>query len=320
MYKTILLIGGSGFIGTAVAARLAKQGRRIIVPTRRIKNADTLLMIPQVEVVEANVHDDASLQKLMIGVDAVINLVGVLQGGRGNPYGPGFAKAHVELPQRIIRCMKQAKVNRLLHMSALGVTGSQNSPSMYLRSKTDGERAVRGSFLNWTLYRPSVVFGPGDNFLNMFARLASLAPILPLAGANTRFQPVYVEDVAQGIVNTLDNPESEEKTYEMTGPKIYTLRELVNLAATLSGNPRPIIGLPAPLAWCQAVALELLPGEPLMSRDNLDSMKVDNVATAAMSPDLGYQPTALEAVAPYYLVDPTKTPTPLDLFRGKAHR
>lgn len=319
MFNTILLIGGSGFIGTAVALKLAAQGRRIIVPTRRIKNAQTLLMVPQVEVVEADIHDDATLTRLMSGVDAVINLVGVLQSDRGTPYGKRFSKAHVELPQRIVRAMKLKNVKRLLHVSALGVTGSQTSPSMYLRSKTDGERVIRGSFLNWTIYRPSVVFGPGDSFLNLFAKLADMAPILPLAGANVRFQPVYVEDVANGIANTLDNPESEEKTYELAGPRVYTLRQLVAIAATCRGKPRPIIGLPGPFAWMQALAMEMLPGEPLMSRDNLGSMKIDNVATTPLSPDLGIKPTPLEPVAARYL-SPASAMTPLDIYRGKAHR
>lgn len=319
MHKTILLLGGSGFLGTAIALKLAAQGRRIIVPTRRIRHADTLLMVPQVDVVEADIHDDSTLTRLMSGVDAVINLVGILQGGNGSPYGARFAKAHVELPQRIVRAMKLKNVRRILHISALGVTGSQSSPSMYLRSKTDGERVVRGSFLNWTIYRPSVVFGPGDNFLNMFAKLASIAPILPLAGADVKFQPVYVDDVAQAIVNTLDNPESEEKTYELAGPRVYTLRQLVDMAARLSGNPRPIIGLPGPIAWLQALAMEMLPGEPLISRDNVNSMKIDNVATAAISPDLGITPRALEPIAAHYLT-PAASLTPMDRYRNKAHR
>lgn len=319
MHKSILLIGGSGFLGTAVALKLAAQGRRVVVPTRRIKNADTLLMVPQVEVVQADVNDDSTLAGLMQGVDAVINLVGILQGGNGMPYGSRFAKAHVELPQRIVRAMKMKNVKRLLHVSALGVTGSQSSPSMYLRSKTDGERVVRGSFLNWTIYRPSVVFGPGDSFLNLFAKLAALAPILPLAGADVRFQPVYVEDVAMAIANTLDNPDAEEKTYELAGPRVYTLRQLVDIAARCSGNPRPIIGMPGPLAWLQAVAMEMMPGEPLMSRDNLNSMKIDNVATSALSPDLGIKPTALEPIAMQYL-SPASGLTSMDIHRGRAHR
>lgn len=319
MHKSILLIGGSGFLGTAIALRLAAQGRRVIVPTRRLKNADTLLMVPQVEVVEANIHDDSTLTRLMDGVDAVINLVGILQGGNGTPYGARFNQAHVELPQRIVRAMKLKNVKRILHVSALGVTGSQSSPSMYLRSKTDGERVIRGSFLNWTIYRPSVVFGPGDSFLNLFAKLATVAPVLPLAGANVKFQPVFVEDVAQGIVNTLDNPEAEEKTYEMAGPRVYTLRQLVELAARCSGNPRPVIGLPGPIAWLQALAMEMLPGEPVMSRDNLNSMKIDNVATSALSPDLGIKPTPLEPVAAQYL-SPASALTDMDIYRGKAHR
>lgn len=319
MYKSVLLIGGSGFLGTAVALKLAAQGRRVVVPTRRIKNADTLLMVPQVEVVQADINDDSTLVGLMHGVDAVINLVGILQGGYGSPYGDRFAKAHVELPQRIVRAMKMKNVKRILHVSALGVTGSQSSPSMYLRSKTDGERVIRGSFLNWTIYRPSVVFGPGDSFLNLFAKLAAIAPILPLAGANVRFQPVYVEDVAMSIANTLDNPEAEEKTYELAGPRVYTLRQLVDIAARCSGNPRPIIPMPGPLAWLQAVGMEMLPGEPLMSRDNLNSMKIDNVATSALSTDLGIKPTALEPVAMQYLSPPSGL-TSMDMHRGRAHR
>ena len=318
-YNTILIIGGSGFIGTALATRLANQGRHVIVPTRRIKNAQTLLMVPQVEVVEADINDDKQLRRLIARADAVINLVGILQGGLGNPYGKKFARAHVELPQRIVKHMKSMGITRLLHMSAMGVTGSQNSPSMYLRSKTDGERVVRGSFLNWTIYRPSVVFGPGDSFLNLFAKLAKFAPVLPLAGADVKFQPVYVEDVAQGMINTLDNPNSEEKTYEMAGPKVYTLRNLVEIAAGYSGNPRPIIALPGPIAYLQALAMEMAPGEPLMSRDNLGSMKLDSVATVPLSPDLRLEPTALEPIAADYLC-PANAITSLDKFRSKAHR
>jgi uncharacterized protein YbjT (DUF2867 family) len=215
--------------------------------------------------------------------------------------------------------MKLSGVKRLLHVSALGITGSQNSPSMYLRSKTDGERVIRGSFLNWTIYRPSVAFGPKDHFLNLFAKLAKYFPVLPLAGAEVKFQPIFVGDLVDGIINTLDKPEAEEKTYEMAGPKVYTLRELVNIATTYSGNPRPIVGLPKPIAYLQALGMEMLPGQPLLSRDNLDSMRIDNIATGPMSPDLELNLQALETIATEYL-SPADAITNMDEYRSKAHR
>ncbi len=319
IYKNILIIGGAGFIGTALASKLAEQGRRVIVPTRRIKNAETLLMVPRVEVIETNLGDNNALKNLVAQADAVINLAGILHGGHGKPYGAGFAKTHVELPQRITKFMKLNGVKRFLHVSALGITGSQNSPSMYLRSKTDGERVVRGSFLNWTIYRPSVVFGPNDHFLNLFAKLAKFFPILPLAGANVKFQPIFVGDLVNGMVNTLDNPESEEKTYELAGPKVYCLKELVNIAVTYSGNRCAILGLPGPLAYLQALAMEMLPGQPLLSRDNLDSMRIDNIATGPMSPDLELSPQTLETIAAEYL-KPADAITNMDNYRSKAHR
>jgi uncharacterized protein YbjT (DUF2867 family) len=303
-YSFVLVVGGSGFIGSHVIAKLASTGARAIVPTRHYENAKHLFVLPEVDdVVEADIHDDAVLNRLMIGIDAVINLVGMLHskaGASGTRYGPDFAKAHVELPHRIVAACVANGVHRFLHMSALGA--DVNGPSMYLRSKGDGEKAAFSHpAVATTVFRPSVVFGEEDRFLNMFASMQKMLPFMPLACADAKFQPIYVQDVAQAFVNALNNEHTIGKIYELAGPNVYTLRELVKLAGLYSGHRRPVIGLPPSLARLQALVLEHMPGGPLMSRDNLDSMKVDNVAQGPIAPELGIKPVALEAVAPYYL-------------------
>jgi uncharacterized protein YbjT (DUF2867 family) len=301
-FHSILVLGGSGFIGGHVIAKLALTDWRVVVPTRHFEDAKHLLELPPVDdVIEADVHDDATLNQLVHGQAAVINLVGILHSRPGSPYGPDFAKAHVELPRRVVAACVANGVPRYLHMSALGA--AKNAPSMYLRSKADGEVAAFSQHvLATTVFRPSVVFGEGDHFLNLFASLQKFLPVMLLAGADAKFQPVYVEDVAQAFVDALINEKTIGKVCELAGPKIYTLRELVKLAGLYSGHPRPVIGLPESVARMQALLMEHLPGRPLMSRDNLDSMKVDNVASGPIDPELWIdEPTALEAVAPYYL-------------------
>jgi NADH dehydrogenase len=300
-FRSVLVIGGSGFIGGHVIAKLAATEWRIVVPTRHYESAKHLLELPNVEdVIEADVHDDATLARLVHGQNAIINLVGILHSRPGDPYGPDFAKAHVELPRRIVAACVANGVQRYLHMSALGA--GKDAPSMYLRSKADGEAAAFSHpAVHATAFRPSVVFGDGDHFLNLFAALEKFLPLLPLARADARFQPIHVEDVAQAFVNALDNERTIGKVFELAGPQVYTLRELAKLAGVYSGHPRPVIGLPESLARLQAMVMEHLPGAPLMTRDNLDSMSIDNVASAPVDPELGITPTALEAVAPYYL-------------------
>ncbi|MGN6388918.1 MAG: complex I NDUFA9 subunit family protein [Burkholderiaceae bacterium] len=304
-YRTVLLIGGSGFIGSHLAARLAETPtRRVIVPTRRLERAKHLTVLPNVRPCEADVHDDAALAQLVAGADAVINLVGVLhsrRGSSGSAYGPQFARAHVDLPRRIVAACAAHGVRRYLHMSALGA--DRDGPSMYLRSKADGEAAAFSRpAVDATVLRPSVVFGPGDRFPNLFAWLQRLFPILPLGGADAKFQPVYVGDVAQAFCRALGDPHTAGKVYELAGPEVFTLRELVALAGECTGHERPVIGLPPSLARMQAWTLEHLPGGPLMSRDNLDSMRRDNVAGALPGlAVLGIAPTPIEAVAPDYL-------------------
>lgn len=302
-YPSVLVIGGSGFIGSRLVGELSTSGRVVVVPTRHYERARHLLVFPSVEVVEADVHDDATLRRLLLHKQAVVNLVGILHsraGSSGTRYGPDFARQHVELPKKIVTACVAAGVRRYLHMSALGA--SETAPSMYLRSKADGEAAAFSEpTVNTTILRPSVVFGEHDRFLNLFATLQTFLPVMLLGGADAKFQPVYVGDVAKAFVRTLDNDNLIGKVLELAGPRIYTLRELVKLAGLYAGHPRPVIGLPGSLARLQALLLECAPGGPLMSRDNLDSMKVDNVAASPPHPDLGITPTYLEALAPHYL-------------------
>lgn len=304
----VLVLGGSGFIGRRIVARLAALSRRVVVPTRRRERARHLLLLPSVDVVQADVHDDAQLASLVARSDAVINLVGILHGRPGSPWGPEFEKAHVQLPARVVKTARATGVRRVLHMSALGVRtdGEQALPSMYLRSKATGERIVRDAAdLQWTIFRPSVVFGPDDRFLNTFARLQRWLPVIAIARADARFQPVFVDDVAAAFVNALDTPATVSKCFELAGPDAFTLRELVALAGRLSGHPRPVVALPDSLGRIQAALLEAAPGPTLMSRDNFDSMSVDNVASGPIDPVLRVVPTPLGAVAPSYLNDRT---------------
>lgn len=302
-HETILVIGGSGFIGSHIVAQLAATGRKVIVPTRRYDRARHLLVLPTVQIIVADVFDDATLADLVKKADAVINLTGVLHskpGAAGSGWGPQFERAHVELPRKVVRACNAAQVKRCLHMSALGV--APDAPSMYLRSKAAGEKfMLEAANLDVTIFRPSVVFGQEDKFLNLFAKLQHFMPLLVLGGAEAKFQPVYVQDVAKAFVNALEDKQSFGKIYELAGPKVYTLRELIRLAGLYSGHARPLIGLPYALARLQAWMLEYVPGGPLMSRDNVDSMQVDNIASSHHPQLAGWHPTPLEAVAPLYL-------------------
>jgi NADH dehydrogenase len=296
--KKILVLGGTGFVGRSVCERLAQRSAStpIVVPTRRARSGLHLRSLPTVEVVMGNVHDDAELTRLVAGSSAVINLVAILHGSAAD-----FERVHVALPRRLAQACAATGVRRVVHVSALGV--GPNAPSNYLRSKTAGEAALCTPAVDATLLRPSVIFGADDSFLNLFAKLQMLAPVLPLAGSDARFQPVWVDDVASAIVNCLDEAGTIGQTYECTGPTVYTLSELVRLAGRWSGHERPQIPLPTAIGRLQAMAMEWLPGTPLMSRDNVDSMAVPNIASGKVPglAALGITATPLEAVAPGYL-------------------
>lgn len=297
--EEVLIVGGSGFVGTSLANRLAERGIRVRIPTRRRSRSAHLLLLPNANVIEADIHDDATLDRLVAGVDAVVNLVGVLHSKSGKPYGPDFARAHVQLPERLVSACRKHHVGRIVHVSALGA--AVDAPSEYLRSKAAGEAAIRAAApeLSWTIVRPSVIFGPGDRFLNMFAQLLKYVPVLPMGGSRARLQPVFVEDVAELLAGALEWSEAAGQTWDAAGPKVYTLAQLVEYAGELSDHRGLVFPLPGPIAMVQAALMELLPDPPL-SRDNLRSLTVDNVASGAPLP-FGASPTPLETVAPLYL-------------------
>jgi len=294
----ILLLGGTGFVGRSVCERLAARDAdtRITVATRRLAHAKAVQFLPTVDPVECDVHDEAQLARLVAGHDAVINLVGILHGRAAD-----FEQAHVQLARRLAAACAAGGVQRVLQLSALGV--SADAPSDYLRSKAQAEAALRDAPLQLSVLRPSVIFGAGDRFLNLFAALQSVAPLMPLAGVDARFQPVWVEDVSEALLRCLEQPQTIGRTYECAGPQVFTLGELVRLAGRLCGHERRLLPLPESLGRLQAALMEWLPGEPLLSRDNLRSMHVPNVASGQLPGlrDLGIEPASLQAVAPGYL-------------------
>jgi len=296
MKKNILVLGGTGFVGRHVCEKLQREGWAITVPTRRAHNAQSVQHLPGLTVIEANAHDEAALTRLLPGHDAVVNLIAILHGTEA-----AFEHVHVELPKKLARACVATGVTRLVHISALGV--ALDSPARYQRSKARGEAALRAAALELTVLRPSVIFGAGDRFLNLFAKLQSIFPVVPLAGAHARFQPVWVEDVAQAVVASLEQNNSIGQTYECAGPEVLTLADLVRIAGRYGSSQRPILPLPMALGKLQAMLMELAPGEPLMSRDNLAAMSVDNVASGQW-PDLtalGIHPASVHTVAPTYL-------------------
>jgi NADH dehydrogenase len=294
--KKILVLGGTGFVGRHLCKELGRLQYRVTVPTRDVSKAHDLQPLPFLDLVQADVHDEAALARLVPGHDAVVNLVAILHGSSFE-----FQRVHVELVKKIARACTDAGVRRLVHVSALGA--GRDAPSMYQRTKAAGEAILQESGLDWTVLRPSVMFGEGDKFLTLFARLQGILPIVPLAGADTLFQPVWVGDVVSAIVQCLQRDDTARRTYEVCGPERFSLRQLVKLAGRLSGHPRPVVKLPTVLARLQAFLMELAPGQPLMSRDNLDSMKVNNVASGKLPglDALGILASSLSAIAPTYI-------------------
>jgi NADH dehydrogenase len=290
--QSVCILGGTGFVGRHIARLLCAQGWSVRIPTRNADKARQMLSSSPVEIVSADVHDAAQLAKLFAGMDAIINLVGILH-ERGEQ---SFQRVHVELPRKVIEAARIAGVRRLLHMSALNA--APDGPSAYLRSKGEAEMAVQTGGLQATLFRPSVIFGAGDSFLTMFAKLAKWAPVLPLACADAKFQPVWVENVAQAYLHSLNDASSIGQRYDLCGPRVYRLRELVRFAAACRGLHPLIVPLPKAMAYLQASVMEWLPVK-LMTRDNFHSMQQDNVCNCVFP--FGITPASLEDIAPQYL-------------------
>jgi uncharacterized protein YbjT (DUF2867 family) len=293
----VVVTGGSGFVGRAVCARLAADPgcRRIVVPTRRRDNARALTALPRLEVVECDVHDPAAASSLLRGADALVHLVAILHGDAA-----AFERVHVALPRTLAAACTAAGVRRVVHVSALAVAA--DAPSLYLRSKAAGEAVWQGSGLDVTILRPSVIFGAEDKFTNMFAAMQRALPLLPLTGADACFQPVAVGDVADAVLAALARPELAGQVVECAGPEILTLRQIVESVGAMAGAARPVLALPEWVGVVQAALLGLLPGEPLLSRDNLRSMRVPNVASGALPglADLGIPPASLDSLAPHF--------------------
>lgn len=296
---TIAIFGGSGFVGSRLCARLARDGHTVRVLTRHGERHRDLLVLPTVEVLEGNPHDAAVLDGVIAGCDVVINLVGILNEKQHD--GSGFERAHVELPGKIIAACRRHGVLRLLHMSALGAD-AEHGASHYQRSKGCGEQLVLAAGdLRVTTFRPSVIFGPGDSFLRRFAGLLRITPLMfPLACPGARFQTVYVGDVVECYARAIDDPRTFGRSYDLCGPRVYTFLELVRYVAEVTGTARLIIPLPDWASRLQAEIFEWLPGKPF-SRDNYLSTRHDNVCTGPFPEVFGITPTPLEVIAPYYL-------------------
>ncbi|MES2500554.1 MAG: complex I NDUFA9 subunit family protein [Pseudomonadota bacterium] len=312
--KSVCVLGGAGFVGSSIVAKLDAAGYQVKVLTRRRESGKHLILLPNVQVVECDVMNNQALKEALMDVDAVINLIGILHENRLNT----FEANHHQLPRRVAQLCENVGIKRFIHMSAL--QASSHSPSQYLISKAKGEIALSDfdKKLDITIFRPSVIFGRNDSFLNLFASLVKYLPIIVLAKPNAKFQPIWVEDVASCFVNALENTATYDKTYELGGPNIYTMRELLQKVMSIVGKQRPIIGLNDGLSMAQAFMMELLPIK-LMTRDNVKSMLVDNVTREPIAPELNVIPTTIDAVLPEYLSNATPRGA-YDGFRSAAGR
>lgn len=297
--KQICVLGGTGFVGRTLVRQLACRGYQVTVLSRHPERHRGLLTSLGVRLLKVNIHDSVALEQSLQGMDAVINLVGILNQFRYQ----SFRSLHVELPRKVMRACWKTGTPRLLHMSALNADAGK-AASQYLRTKGEAEDLLHvdaGDHLNVTRIRPSVIFGSGDQFFNRFAQLLQLIPVaFPLACSNTRFAPVYVGDVAQAFIRVLDEPFTYDKRYDLCGPHEYTLAELVAYTAKITGLKRSIVPLGSFLSRAQAVLMSMVPGKPF-SLDNYYSMQVDSICTDDGLARLGIAATPLEEVVPGYI-------------------
>lgn len=291
----VTLLGGSGFVGSELTARLSEQFDEVVILTRRAQRVRSIRVMPNVTAIEVNVHDAIALSDALKGSDVVINLIGILnESGSGDKNS--FQSAHADLTAKVLDACKTAGVHRYLHISALHAD-AENGSSDYLKSKGAAENHIRAtSDIDWTIFRPSIIFGKGDSFFNRFAGLLRAMPIFPLAVPESRMAPVYIGDVCDAMINAINDPSTAGETIELVGPEEYTLRELVQYTCDVAGINSKIIGLPDWAARLQARVMEWVPGKPF-TRDNYRSLQTDSVASPGTKP----QPTSLDAVVPRYL-------------------
>lgn len=296
----IVLIGASGFFGRHLLRALTSDQHQCVVLTRAAVRRGCVDMLPGVELAQADVYDHAALVKHIDGADAVVSMAGILnEGGSGN----GFQKVHVELVEGIVKACREAGVTRLLHVSALN---AGKGKSKYLKSKGEAEAVLLAADdLNVSIFQPSVIFGRGDNFFNMFAAMLKLMPVMPLACPGARLQPVYAGDVASVMTASLDDPMTWGKSYELAGPRVFTLKELVQWTARTLGKRRLVIGLPKPLSAAMAMVMGMVPGKP-MSWDNYLSLQTDNISSRNDFSYFHIEPKSIDVVVPYYLTGSSK--------------
>lgn len=313
-HNSICILGGTGFVGKYIAGRLVSTGKHVRILTRNRNNHRDLLVLPNVELIEADAFDSSQLEKNIEGMDAVINLIGILNEKQHN--GDGFRKVHVDLPKSILGACLKLHIPRIVHMSALHADANQG-PSFYLRTKGEGENALHtfsSDRLTVTSFRPSVIFGPGDSFFNRFAKLLKVTPFaFPLACANARFAPVYVGDVADRFVQALDDKSTYGRHFDLCGPEQYSLKQLVEYTARTLGLKRQVIALPDFISKMQAHTLEWFPGKPF-SLDNYNSLKIDSVCQQG-----AHEPTSIDMIVPSYLGSNNRQ-TEYDALRKIARR
>ncbi len=300
---SICILGGTGFVGSHLVPALAAAGHDILLPTRNRERNRSLLVLPTVRVQTMNIHNESDLRRAFSDVDVVINLVGILN-ERGRD-GSGFRKAHVDLTRKAVGAAKACGVRRFLQMSALKANAG-SGPSHYLKTKGEAEDILRreaGTDLGWTIFQPSVIFGPGDSFTNRFASLLRLSPLLlPLAKPNARLAPVFVGDVVAAFLRCLDDPACFSQTYQLCGPQVVSLRELVQIIADATATRRRLIGLSDMLSKAQARIMDFVPGKPF-STDNYLSLTVHNICDENGFKKLGLTPLSLKTQLPRALGD-----------------
>ena len=300
--RRVCVLGGTGFVGRSLIGLLIRGGYQVDVPTRSRDRTRSLWVFPGVNVIQMDVHDETALSQLLRGCEAVINLVGILN-ETGHDDGAGFKRAHSQLAEKVVRACRSSGVARLLQMSALKANADLG-PSHYLRTKGQAENAIKslsGTDIKYTIFRPSVIFGEEDSFTNRFASLLRVLPVLPLPCAESRFAPVFVEDVARAFVTALGDSNTYGQTYELCGPDIYSLREIVSLVRWQLGMKRVVVPLPSALGHLQAwVADYLLPGKPF-SLDNFRSLGIASVCGENGLALLGIKPHSLATILPTYL-------------------